>query len=181
MYGKQKTIWEPSNICMFRDLDYIGNGDDDSMRGSGCPLIEGAYELFTSFTVPKFSRDTDIKFTPSLHIEFYDFVKDSQPLIGCVESGTLGQIAREKREAAQGQSLLIMFTVLFVVGFAGCLLGHRRSCKRSERVETNRKNAMIRRFHYRRSVQNGAGLPLRPEMEETELSSFGSGMVREIS
>jgi hypothetical protein len=151
-YGSTEIVRELSNMCEFRGLEFVGETDTGSDEYvPACPLKEGPYELFTGFTVPKFIDDTELAFTPALHLEFYDFYEEEQPLIGCVETGTLALIAINKRNSARGELVLIICSSLFVAAFAFCLHGHRKRRKMGELAEANKKAAIIRRFHYRRN------------------------------
>jgi hypothetical protein len=157
-FGYTSEIRNQTNLCDFRSFSYVGATDDDRYSPT-CPLRTGPYELFTSFTVPQFTKAEDLSFTPDLHIEFFDADSDDddgETLIGCVETGAKAASAIRQK---QGETLLIICTLIFVSTFAICLFGHRRRRKAEELAEASKQAAIIRRFHYMRTSRNGSVIP----------------------
>jgi hypothetical protein len=171
-FGYTSEIRNQTNLCQFRSLSFAGATDDD-MYIPACPLQEGPYELFTSFNVPQFFKDDELDFTPDLHIEFYDGITLEQ--IGCVETGTLAQMAINLRLQKRGERFFVMCIFIFISVFAICLIGHRRRRQAGVNAQANKKASIIRRFHYRRTARNGT--VLIPNTNNNNAPELGSTTV----
>lgn len=178
-YGHSTRIRNHTTLCQFRSLSFTGETDDDLYTPS-CPLRKGPYELFSSFTVPHFFKgNEEVPFTPELRIEFHD--NSSGLLVGCVESGALGQYSHGKRQSKRGERMFIFCFLGLVVVFATCLIGHRRRRRAGEKEEAKKKASIVRRFHYRRSTRSGTVTPPNINPSISDGSSVGSGYLREVT
>lgn len=170
--GKLQRVHNHSNVCNFANLVYWGDdqvvGDDlyASATSTVCPLRDGPYTLFTTFTVPTYTKDTDFEFTPALRVDFYN---EDRKQIGCVETGTLAEVSYRKKRERQGQRFFVLSFFLFCLVAAFCLLGHRRRRKQGEHATIKRQASMMRRFHYVQTTRSGE---IAPVVSSSESGSF---------
>lgn len=169
--GKSQRVYNRTNIC--NDANLVSWGDDTygTSQATTCPLHDGFYTFFATFTVASHAKNADHDFTPALRIDFYD--EDHQQ-IGCVESGSLAEIAYHKKREQQGQRFFVVSFLLLCMLSAFCLLGHRRRKKQGEHANMKRQASMMRRFHYIQTTRSGEiGQALNSS--ESGSNSFGSG------
>lgn len=70
---------------------------------TACPT-PGQYQLDTYFTVPSFSQDSELHYTPDLRFRFYNA---KGHVLGCATTGTLALGGRAREHAQQGVVALI--------------------------------------------------------------------------
>ena len=179
--GRIQRIYRNMSICnMNNNAAYLGGeayGDDlySQAKTTACPIRNGLYTFFTTFTIPPYSKDYDLDFTPDIRIEFFD---EDRRLIGCVETGTLAELSSKKGKERQGRQLFIMSIVLlFLLSFI-FLMGHRRKRKRGELDKRKKQASMLRRFHYiqtSRSGEIGINPAMSPAFSTSSVASSLSG------
>ncbi len=173
--GKLQWVHNTTNICNMANLMYWGDdetvGDDiyASAQSNACPLHDGSYTFIATFTIPSYARDTDFVFTPALRVDFYE---EDRKQIGCVETGTLAEVAFRKNRQRQGQRFFVMSFLVFGFISALCLLGHRRKRKEGEQANMKRQASMMRRFHYVQTTHSGEA---SPPLSSSDSGSFSYG------
>jgi hypothetical protein len=183
-YGRTATIRDRTDVCSYSNLGFIGNDGSfyQSTEGNSlCPLRSDVpYLLLTSFTVQQLPRDANLEFTPDLIMWFYATPEDydtsgsSSSRIGCVETGTLAQVALNQRRSTRGAVALIVSIFCFVTTFGLCLHGFSGRRRRDEAgwSEPNRLASMVRHYRYRRTNRSGS-VSLTPSLRKGR--SVGSG------
>jgi hypothetical protein len=192
-YGNSITVKDRIDLCYFGSLTYTKTDDvgDDSYEGDGaCPLRIGNYELFTSFTVPKFQPDKILDFTPDLYIEFVNSSNEEE-MVGCANTGTVAMLHHGRRHARRGALAFTLSILALLILFIVCTIGHRRKARRSYSNNNNNTNNMahsdyvnqanitestLRRFQYRRTTRTGTVLVGHPSS-----SSAGAGLAASLS
>lgn len=160
LFGKMETIRNATDLCNFSNLAYWGGDiDADDLYANAittpCPLKNGPYSLFTSFTVPSYMKDSYFDITPDIHLEFTrDDKREGRGLIGCVETGTLAEVGFSKSMERRGERFFVLSILIFCLIFACCLLGHRRQREEAARRRRRQKQSMQRRFHYLQQVHS---------------------------
>lgn len=181
LYGYTKTIRNATDLCSFGSLYFTkeeSDGGDNDYQPS-CPLRKGSYELFTGFTVPRFSRDTQQEFTPDLYLEFLD--ADDGTLLGCAQTGIYAELERNRRRAAWGVRLFVICVTVFVTTFGICIIGHRRKRRRVNLLGEQKNASMIRRYHYHRTTRNGTVLVPNTSEPDTESQASAKNSSREVT
>jgi hypothetical protein len=174
--GKSQRVYNHTNIC--NDANLISWEEDNTVeddvygvsQATSCPLHDGFYTFFATFTVASHGRTGDHEFTPALRIDFYD--EDHQQ-IGCVETGSLAEIAYHKKREQQGQRFFVVSFLLLCMLSAFCLLGHRRRKKQGEQAMMKRQASAMRRFHYIQTTRSGE-IDRAITSSESGSNSFGS-------
>lgn len=177
--GRRQRIVQHNDICYLESIRSMAqpqtDGEDDMYQEmTACPLQNGPYSFYTSFTVPSYSNDAVFEFTPDLRIEFFDSDNDQ---IGCVETGTLAEISARKELEEKGQRAFVIVFLFFCLAISFCMMGHRRHRKRGERAEMKRQASMMRRFHYIRTTRSGDS-SIHPSL--TTSFSYGSNSSQPI-
>jgi hypothetical protein len=161
-YGYKATIQDQRNLCDFGSLTYSTTDEEADPYQTACPLKKGNYELFTSFTVPRFWRDQELDFTPDLYLEFVAAEDGRQ--VGCAETGTLATTNRNRRRSIIGMRALWISFFVFGLVFSICLVGHRRKKRMGDKSAS-----VIRRYHYRKTTRNGTVLV--PNLSDDNISN----------
>jgi hypothetical protein len=186
-YGRTATIRDRTDVCTYSNLGFLGNDGSfyHSTEGNSlCPLRSNVpYLLLTSFTVQQLSRDSSLEFTPDLIMWFYATPEDydaigsstststqSSSRIGCVQTGTLAQVALNQRRSTRGAVALIasIFCLFITVGL--CYHGfsgrrRRRDSATAGLSEPNRLSLLVRQYHYRRTNHSGS-VSLAPSLRK---------------
>jgi len=103
LYGKRKRIYRRADLCSVGTVDSLssdytssssssGGGSSSSSSGSGgssssssssyhkykrtCPSA-GNYHLYTYFTLPSLTSDTELQYTPDLYVNFTNFINNN--------------------------------------------------------------------------------------------------------
>jgi len=161
--GKRFYLYDGTNLCDFDEVSYWGERDDQSTmmddlytnaNTNPCPIQDGSYSIFISFTVPSTSKDSTLKITPDFRVRFYSD-SSKKKKVGCVESGDLAKVAVSQSRHRKGQqffllSMLVLCTLLFF-----CMMSHQRRRRRQERDEVKKHASIMRRFHYIQTTQFG--------------------------
>jgi len=156
--GKIQRIYNHTNICNLGTIAYWGEdkdaGDDlyANARNPPCPLRNGPYSFFTAFTVPQYSKDPDLELTPDIRVHF--FTAERVP-VGCVETGSLAEVAFNEGMERRGERFFGISFVIFIVVFAFFLMGHQRKRNQNVRAKMKLQASMMRRFHYIRTTRSG--------------------------
>ena len=198
-YGITHVIQDHTDICYFGSLTYTGSDENDDSYKHVCPLQTGSYELYTTFTVPKFQSDTTLDFTPDLYVEFVDS-RNERNLLGCASTGTVALLHNGARRAKRGKVAFMWSFVCLMILFSACFIVNRKKKGRSyiPPVTTNdyRSNpdnneasaAIMQRYQYRQTTRNGTVLvphnfqnsgsvaPQLPSNPDSSASSLSSGV-----
>jgi hypothetical protein len=136
---------------------------------SPCPIQDGLFALFISFTVPYTSNDTTLKLTPDLRVRFYD---GSNNGIGCVESGDLARVAFSRSMERRGRRFFFLSVLLLCMLISFCVFGDQRRRRKEARAAVTKRASIMRRFHYIQTTQTG-------EVQMTTSSSLQASYSRD--
>lgn len=142
------------NLAYWGDEEARDVGDDlyAHAKSSICPPRNGPYTLFTSFTLPSYSKSSDHDFVPDLRIKFFD---EDRTLVGCVETGNLAEISFNKAKERKGQEFFVLSILLLCLVSTLCIIGHGRRRRKGRQAIMKKQNSMLRRFHYVQTNRNG--------------------------
>ena len=155
MYIENRTsICDFDSVSYWDEQEYSSTGDDLYANAvtSPCPMKDGLFSVFISFTIPYTSKDATLKLTPDLRIRFFDA---SNNKLGCVETGDLAKTAFSQSMERKGQQFFLFSFLLLCLLLTFCILGHQRRRRKHERAAVKKHASIMRRFHYIQTSQSG--------------------------
>jgi hypothetical protein len=161
--GKKIYLHNRTSICNYETISYWGEresgsdvGEDDVYANdadtSPCPLQDGPFSLYISFTVPYTSKDAILKVTPDLRVRFFDEYHNK---VGCVETGDLAKVTSSRSMQRKGRHIFVLSIMLFCVLITICFMGHQRRRRKEERAAVKKQASIMRRFHYIQTTRSG--------------------------
>jgi hypothetical protein len=123
---------------------------------TSCPT-PGQYQLDTYFTVPSFSQDSELHYTPDLRFSFYNA---KGHVLGCATTGTLAMGGKAREHAQQGLFALIGAFFAVICLFSSLIY-----------MNYGREKRMLaekREFKLQQLAQRTMGLP-PPDMQDHDV------------
>ena len=129
---------------------------------TSCPT-PGLYQLDTYFTVPAFTSDTELHYTPDIRFRFYNA---KGRVLGCATTGTLALSQHARDHAQHGLiALMVAFFSLMCLFFTLMYL----NCGRDRRMLADKQKQQQKLQQQRMSA--GSGVRPRPVMNNTRNST----------
>lgn len=126
IYDRWKRVLILDNLCNYQgsNLQKMYN-EYDTM--TSCPT-PGVYQLDTYFTVPAFTADTELHYTPDIRFRFYNA---KGRVLGCATTGTLA-LAQQAREHAQHGMIALIVSFFSLICLFSTLM--YLNCGRDRRM-----------------------------------------------
>jgi hypothetical protein len=136
IYDQWKRVSIMDDLCSYSgsNLQRVYSHTDTM---TSCPT-PGRYQLDTYFTVPAFTTDTELHYTPDVRFRFYNA---KGRVLGCATSGTIAQSRHAAQRADQGLIALgLSFLILSCVFSALIYLNYGRErrmlAEKKKKLET---------------------------------------------